>query len=827
MNTRIIGFSSIFALTCATAGVVAACGDDPVADSPKADAGTDVNTVADNFVPPTDTGTPDNFVPPSTVAKGPSKSSTIALSDDGKLVVMVNPEADNVTVFKTSDNSVSATVSTGKEPSSVVIAADGVTAYVANRADATIVKITGLDTATPVVSAPVNVGSEPTGIALSPTGAKLYVAEWAESRVSIVDTKAMTAGASVAVKNPRAVAVTNNGNANDADETVVVTEFYGEPIAGKEAQDDGRRGRVRLLSPDTLQETGSVGFDPYDSGMPKTGGGTVTTSPNQLWAVAIADTRFFVPTVSVSAGGVPKFNENVFAGVLVGNLTTKSADTSAAGTTNLTKKIVDKIPTPTAAAPRFALGDIVDLGFVPGTNISYVASRGASVIQRVVWDAAEVTVGSTQNAQIDVNVAGVGAGPCQEPSGIVVASPQRAYVNCWSSQRLGVLDLQGQTLLTTVKSTERTVADTAAVARGRHFYFTGRGGWSNAGTNGAKGGEGWSSCGSCHPDAMSDNVTWSFGAGPRQTTSQDGSFSHGAGAQKQRIFNWTGIFDEHHDFERNVRNVSGGLGLITTAADPAECSQLDKQTALALAQTGLGKPVKESATDTTATPTLCVRTDWDDIDAFIRTVRPARGKRFPAAGTSVAAGATVFTNLGCNKCHGGQGWTLSRRAFDPSAATNAALAADPFTAPAGFVASWSFAGNKISVQPAVADTTAVDIAPPQVRCVLRSIGTFGVPNDATATDALEKKDNGTRAQGAGGYNIPSLYGLAVGAPYLHHGQVNSLEALFTDAKWTSHTQAGAANPPTAQEVKDLVTYLLSIDATTAEVAAPATFDGCE
>jgi YVTN family beta-propeller protein len=826
MNTRIIGFSSIFALTCATAGIVAACGDDPVAESPKADAGTDVVT-ADNFVPTQDTGTPDTFVPTGPVAKGPSKSSTIALSDDGKLVVMVNPEADNVTVFKTADNTVSATVTTGKEPSSVVIAPDGVTAYVANRADATVVKITGLDTATPTVSAPVNVGSEPTGIALSPTGAKLYVAEWAESRVSVIDTKTMSAGASVAVKNPRGLAVTNNGNTNDSDETVVVTEFYGEPIAGKEAQDDGRRGRVRLLSPDTLAETGSVGFDPYDSGMPKTGGGTVTTSPNQLWAVAIADTRFFVPTVSVSAGGVPKFSENVFAGVLVGNLTTKAADTTAAGTTNLTKKIIDKIPTPSPTAPRFTLGDIVDLGFVPGTNISYVASRGASVIQRVVWDAADVTVGSTQNAQIDVNVAGVGAGPCQEPSGIVVASPQRAYVNCWSSQRLGVLDLQSQALLTTVKSTERAVADTAAVARGRHFYFTGRGAWSNAGSNGAKGGEGWSSCGSCHPDAMSDNVTWSFGAGPRQTTSQDGSFSHGAGAQKQRIFNWTGIFDEHHDFERNTRNVSGGLGLITTAADPADCAALDKQTPLALGQTGLGKPVKESATDTVATPTLCVRTDWDDIDAFIRTVRPPRGKRFPAAGTSAAAGATVFTDLGCNKCHGGQGWTLSRRAFEPSTATNADLAANAFVAPAGFVSTWSVAGNKISAQPAAADNTGADIAPPQVRCVLRSIGTFGIPSDATATDALERKDNGSRAQGAGGYNIPSLYGLAVGAPYLHHGQATSLEALFTDAKWVSHTQAGAANPPTAQQVKDLVTYLLSIDATTSEVAPPATFDGCE
>src|ERR1043165_8944883 len=98
---------------------------------------------------------------------------------------------------------------------------------------------------------------------------------------------------------------------------------------------------------------------------------------------------------------------------------------------------------------------------------------------------------------------------------------------------------------------------------------------SNGG-NGAKGGEGWSSGGSCHPDGLTDNMTWIFGAGPRQTTSQDGTFSHGPGAQKQRILNWTGIFDEHHDFERNTRDVSGGLGAITTAAQQSDCGQLDK-----------------------------------------------------------------------------------------------------------------------------------------------------------------------------------------------------------------------------------------------------------
>ena len=35
-----------------------------------------------------------------------------------------------------------------------------------------------------------------------------------------------------------------------------------------------------------------------------------------------------------------------------------------------------------------------------------------------------------------------------------------------------------------------------------------------------------------------------------------------------------------------------------------------------------------------------------------------------------------------------------------------------------------------------------------------------------------------RAQGRLGYNVPSLYGLAVGAPYLHHGAVPTLRDLL-------------------------------------------------
>src|SRR3954466_9632869 len=111
----------------------------------------------------------------------PSKSGTVAITGNDKFVAMVNPETGSISVFDTATDTRIANVKTGGEPSSIAIAPDDDTAYVANRADATVVKITHLTTS-PKVSAPVDVGSEPTGVALSPTGKPLVVRECAEGR---------------------------------------------------------------------------------------------------------------------------------------------------------------------------------------------------------------------------------------------------------------------------------------------------------------------------------------------------------------------------------------------------------------------------------------------------------------------------------------------------------------------------------------------------------------------------------------------------------------------------------------------------------------------
>lgn len=769
---------------------------------------------------------------PKPILKRPSKSSTVAITGDDQYVLMVNPEDDSVSIFNTGGNATSAwrtaKLATGNEPSSVVIHPNDDTAFVANRAAATVVKITGIRSAHPQVSAPYAVGSEPTGLALSPSGAYLYVAEFAEGRVSVFRTANMTIyGYIDAPEHPRAIAVTNNGDQWDDDELVVVPEFFGE-LNGTETADDSRTGLVRTYKVSDLSARREITFEPLDSGFaPLTapaGTPTVTTSPNQLWSVAVVGSKIYLPSVSASPAPPINFVTNVQPVAYVGDLGAWAEDKSVFGTANLARLVRDQVSSPT----RFFLADTVDVSFV-GSSVGYYVSRGADAVQRVEYGNHGPMLGTPDVKQIELNTVPAGSSlRCQNPTGIVTAHDgDRAFVNCWVTRALGVIDFSSQSLAKTVQSAG-IAANETDVQLGRRFYFTGRGRWSK---------NAWSDCGSCHPDGYTDNVTWSFPAGPRQTTAMDGSFSHGPGAQKQRIFNWTGIFDEIHDFERNTRGVSGGLGAITTApaggcagdrgGDISQEVRVDFEPAPPAAPAanpgGLGLPVKDVQN---TTPGICVK-DWDKVEAFVKTIRPPRAPRGLDA-AAVARGKVLFgdgwSNAGCVKCHGGAGWTVSRLFYTPSAAENDRLDNAPFALPPEIPAAWN--NHTLQIQNELT-APGVVTPPEQVSCVIRNVQTFGPA-------ALEKKDSGALAQGTQGFNVPSLYGMSLGAPFLHNGAARTPQDLFDNPAFQNHITAGnpwwisrQGSSSNAWRAKaDLIAFVLSIDPWQTEQAIPAGFDAC-
>ena len=807
-----------------------------------------------------DAAKPDPDGPPAVtvVAKFPSRSAPVALNPAETVVAMANPDSDSVTLFNTTTNARIAQVAVGDEPSSLVFSPDGKILYVALRAAAVVVKLTGADTATLTEAGRVDVGSEPTGVALSPTGATLYVSEWAEGRVSAIDTATMTEkGAALDPANPRALAVTNNGDTSDDDELIVVPDFYGA-ATGVEGRNDSRKGVVRLLNAKDLTVVATIELPAVDTGFKRDlanppadtddvrgTGEAVFAAPNQLSSVMISNGRAYISSLNAAPAIPVRFNSNVFSTVYVIDLATRAVVPEATGGTIVLAKGIAAIVDPAASinfstvkatGARLLMGDIQDVALVPGRDVAYAVSRAADGLQRMSFSATGVAFGSTQNKQIDVTGAAGARQGCKNPIAMAIKEDgTKAFVHCLVSRRLGVVDLTRQMLIDSAESASFPAASSEEerVQIGKRFYFTGRGRWS-------KNGEGWSSCGSCHPDALSDNVTWVFGTGPRQTTSQDGSFSHGAKGLKQRIFNWTGVFDEHHDFERNVRDVSGGLGAVTKPKAGQVCGKVIDEDPLALGG-NLGKPVKVTS-DTEVGG--CTLPDWDEVDSYIKTIRPPRALRKVDA-ASVARGRALFATQGaCIQCHSGAGWTVSRRFRNPpSQADNDALAQTLFTRGVG-PAVWTLHENGKQIEPqlAVADPdgrdalgAVVNIPPAQMSCVLRNVGTFGIFNNTVATDALEVRNapavigasTTVRAQGRGGYNVPALYGLSLGAPYLHHGQATSLEALFSDPRFESHRGAAAANfAPAGQDLADLVNFLRSIDKDTEEFDVPAGYDWC-
>jgi mono/diheme cytochrome c family protein len=244
-------------------------------------------------------------------------------------------------------------------------------------------------------------------------------------------------------------------------------------------------------------------------------------------------------------------------------------------------------------------------------------------------------------------------------------------------------------------------------------------------------------------------------------------------------------------------------------------------------------------------------TEWAAVNAYVQTIRSPRAPTNLDA-TKVSAGAALFAADGnCVGCHSGPKWTISKVFYAPAAidsTTGLELNQSLFTTqwgalnglPASVLPSTAGAGAPGQVM-RFAGTSAA--AFDQLLCELRNVGTFGVAETGAGIAEL-RIDMKTAAQGAGtvlgtglagiGYNVPSLFGLSVGAPYFHAGNVRTLEALFLTPDgsggqlFQAHHRALAPNfltdsDPTAVQTKvdQIVAYLLSIDASTAPASTPS------
>ncbi len=719
--------------------------------------------------------------PPLTRFAGPTASQPLAFSGDGACLAVANPDNNSVTFFdvRADRNRCLAEVPAGREPNGVVFMPDGKKAYVANTVSGT-VSVIRVNIANGAISRPLRniaVGTEPYGLALTPNGRKLYVTNARSGNVSVIDTASDVVVRTLTLPGfePRGIATSNDGDADDNDETVYVTQLLVLPVPGKvDGQDDAKVGRVTVLSTATDSITGDVTLLPIaDTGFMANGDAiarippgpdfvfTTGAYPNQLNGIAIKDGFAYLPNTGASPNGPVRFNVNTQSLLAVID---RSRNIDAGKTINLHTAVRDQTD-----PARLFITQPWAIAFKHGLGQGYVLSAASNIVVKIALDSTGMPAVQSDPADPG-RVLQIPVG--RNPRGIVVnAADTRAYVMNYVSRDVSVIDLSGprERVLASLPSsalpTPGTLADKIHI--GKELYNTSVGQFDPPAQAGRMSAGGWGSCASCHPNGLSDNVVWIFAAGPRRTIPQHTDFDQtDATRSTQRALNWSAIFDEEQDFELNIRGVSGGLGLFVGS----DGNTPDNTPPVAAFDPANGPP-------NTARRQVTVRGvgAWDAIKAFVQFGIRAPISPVPDTDTAALAGRSLFQAANCQACHGDAQWTSSRVRFTP---------------------------------PPVATL----VSNGQLIGELRQVGTF----DPTALNEI--RANAAPPLGADGFApAPLLSVFAFPDTLLHNGTAPSLDAVLQNV---THRSAGTGGVDTLSNPADrlrLVRFLLSIDAPTSTV----------
>jgi hypothetical protein len=622
------------------------------------------------------------------------------------------------------------------------------------------------------------------------------------------------------------------------DERVFVTQFFAElrPGGPGEGFDDGKQGVIHTFTvaePNNVQRiilshldnSGFTGnrapfcqqFNPNapnntfcpdptatDPNDPVIAQDPQAVHPNQLYAALIRGNRLFIPNVGAQPEPPLRFNVNVQA--LVHVVDTEALEERANEHVNLDAQIAQE-PFPDPADPTTRLrhlfgNDIVAIDADEGGNKFLIISRGANY-------ALLATLGA--NGQLTI-------GPPDQvvrfqtgnlPNGVVFSRDgNRAYVNNEANCSVTALNLGNNTVIEPrdIDSCEPPVPGTFPnnVLLGKLAFFTALGIPDNRffdlsirdvvalDFRGKASDNAWSGCGSYHPDGLTDNVTWSFETGPRQTIPLDGFFAKDHPAD-QRISNWSAVRSSNTDFNNNSRGVQGGCGFASAdiaGEDPPEPCTPDN------VLTPANPNIYNHGINVGGSDALDVQTFWEQV--AVRTLlQPS-----PANPAAVDAGSLIFAT-NCASCHGGQKWTKSQVIYLDNPAFDANPAGIPPGVPRdpGVIAA---AGGQIQAYTDVNPATGVSLT----LDILENVGTFN------AADPIEiRGNNGNAPLGALGFNVPSLLGVGFTAPYLHQGKAQNFGELFA-----LHTLVGdqtIADVLDDQQEQDLIAFLNTIDGRTA------------
>jgi hypothetical protein len=453
----------------------------------------------------------------------------------------------------------------------------------------------------------------------------------------------------------------------------------------------------------------------------------------------------------------------------------------------------------TVSLDRLFLNDIVAIDADRRGREFLVVSRGGNfVIRAKVGEDGKLTILDTANKAQRLQTGNL-------PSGVVISrNGKRAYTTNELNTSITSLNLEANTVLARdIESSPPPAPGSVQHRRllGKLAFFTALGLPDKLDDNGdgqfdvalrdidplkfrnRASDNSWSGCGSCHEDGHSDNVTWIFETGPRQTIPLEGTFARND-LTDQRILNWSGVRGSNTDFNNNARGIQGGKGFATDVGGQDRSAQVFNH--------GPTKGVSDS------------------LDAMSEWVATVRAPIVPAAPATLEGPGRALFAVNCASCHGGTKWTKSRTS--PVYQNNPTFPDDPI-------------GDKF-FDPVKPLDVGVIAAGPQIVSVTRAgkgtlkfldnIGTFNVasPIEIRGAAAVAKQTTqGFVAFGAAGFNTPSLLGLSISAPYFHDGSAQTLEEVAARHKLGSGKTI--AQELSAQDVEALLAFVRGIDDETA------------
>jgi YVTN family beta-propeller protein len=518
---------------------------------------------------------------------------------------VVNPDNDSVSVFDTSTNNRLAEIAVGGAPRTLAVLPGG-EIWVTNKQGASVSVIdSGSLAVVRTVSLPP--GSQPYGIAVAPSGSAVYVVLEALGRLLKLDPSNGSILATLDVgPNPRHVSV------NSAGDTVYVSRFITPPLPGESTasvQTQGAGGEVAVVDAATMSLTNVITLRHSDKPDFELQGRGI---PNYLGAVAISPDG--------KSAWVPSKQDNIKRGKLRDNLDLTFENTVRA--------ISSRINLVTGAEDYAARVDHDNASVA-----SAIAYDRFGIYMFVALETSREVAVVDAYGELEIFRFDVG----RAPQGLATSLDGRTlYVSNFMDRTVGVYDLSplldegiSNVPLLATRGTIGTEQLGAQVLQGKRLFYDAR--------DLRLARDRYLSCASCHNDGGHDGRVWDltgFGEGLRNTISLRGR------AGGQGFLHWSNNFDEVQDFEKQIRDLARGTGLMTDA-------QFTTGTR--------SQPLGDKKAGISA--------DLDALAAYVKSLSafaPSPYRKSDGSLTSAAAaGRDVFVAKNCASCHAGVAFTMS------------------------------------------------------------------------------------------------------------------------------------------------------------------------